>query len=218
MVKGIGWKCTKCKKVGAVETESFHYSRCRWQLDASSIWRSDGNRFLTPEKIQSLEPEALKGLWKKFAGENVYSYEEHVAVLEEREKKGLVPSGFMLLQPHCQNQDWIWEDITRMRTLNTKQSDKKKEMHICPLQFDVVERLIRRYSNEGELVFDPFGGLMTVPYCAVKMGRRGYGVELNPDYFNDGIAYLKEVEYKRKVPTLFDLMEVESELTELKTV
>lgn len=187
------------------------YSRCRWQLDASSIWRSNGNSFLSTEKIQSLEPAAIKGIWKKYAEGMVYDYEEHVRVLEAREAKGLVPSGFMLLQPHCQNKDWIWEDVARMRTLNTVQVSAKKEMHICPLQFDVVERLIRRFSNEGDLVFDPFGGLMTVPYCAVKLGRRGYGCELNPDYWQDGVYHLRALEMKMDVPTLFDLVEVEME-------
>lgn len=199
-------KCTKCGSDGAEKVESDYYSRSRWQLDASSIWRSGGNRFLTPEKIQSLEPDALKSLWRQFANSHVYDYEEHVTVLEEREKRGLVPTGFMLLQPHCGNEEWIWEDITRMLTLNTEQVDKKKEAHICPLQFDVVERLIRRYSNEGELVLDPFGGLMTVPYCALKMNRKGYGIELNPDYFDDGVFYLKAIEYKKSVQTLFDLL------------
>ena len=36
----------------------------------------------------------------------------------------------------------------------------------CPLQFDIVDRLIERYSNPGELVYDPFGGLFTVPLRA----------------------------------------------------
>lgn len=185
------------------------YSRCRWQLDASSIWRSGGNRFLTPEKIQSLEPKALKGLWRRHATSVVYDYEEHVKTLEAREAKGLVPSGFMLLQPHCNSTDWIWEDIARMRTLNTNQAGKDKEAHVCPLQFDVVERLIRRYSNEGDLVLDPFGGLMTVPYCAIRMNRRGYGIELNPDYFADGSAYCRAAEHQISVPKLFDLFELE---------
>ena len=79
-------------------------------------------------------------------------------------------------------------------------------MHVCPLQLDTVERVINRYSNEGELVFDPFGGIMTVPYMAVKMHRRGYGVELNADYFRDGVGYLKEAEDELDVPTLFDFI------------
>lgn len=61
-----------------------------------------------------------------------------------------------------------------------------------------------RYSNEGDLVYDPFGGLMTVPMTAVKMKRRGYGCELNPDYFRDGVGYLQAAEDEIDEPTLFD--------------
>jgi DNA modification methylase len=94
-----------------------------------------------------------------------------------------------------------------MKTLNTSQSQKKLQMHVCPLQIDIVERLIRRYSNEGELVYDPFAGLFTVPLQAIKMGRKGLGVELNTDYFRDGLGYLKVAEDEMNVPTLFDILE-----------
>lgn len=93
-----------------------------------------------------------------------------------------------------------------MRTLNTSQRLKKRELHICPLQLDVVERAINRWSNPGDLILDPFGGLMTVPYMAVKMDRRGVGIELNSDYFRDGLGYLQEAEAERDAPTLFDLV------------
>ena len=76
----------------------------------------------------------------------------------------------------------------------------------CPLQLDVVERAIERWSNPGDLILDPFGGLMTVPYTAVKMDRRGAGIELNSGYFRDGLGYLQEAEDARDVPTLFDLI------------
>lgn len=76
----------------------------------------------------------------------------------------------------------------------------------CPLQLDIVERLVNRYSNEGDTVLDPFGGLMTVPYVAVKNGRCGIGIELSNDYFRDGVGYLRDAELKRDEPTLFDLI------------
>ncbi|UXA19509.1 helicase-related protein [Mycobacterium sp. SMC-4] len=75
----------------------------------------------------------------------------------------------------------------------------------CPLQFDIVDRLINRFSNPGELVFDPFGGLMTVPVRALKLGRRGRAVELNPGYFLDGVKYLQAEEHRRDMPSLFDI-------------
>lgn len=60
-------------------------------------------------------------------------------------------------------------------------------------------------------MFDPFGGLMTVPMTAVKMKRRGYGIELNPDYFRDGVGYLQAAEDEVETPTLFDFMGVDHE-------
>ena len=51
---------------------------------------------------------------------------------------------------------------------------------------------------------------MTVPYRAIALGRRGYGCELNPEYFECGRRYCYEAEYKRSAPTLFDLSEFES--------
>lgn len=77
----------------------------------------------------------------------------------------------------------------------------------CPLQFDIVDRLITRYSNPGELVYDPFCGLGTVPYRAIKLGRRGQGSELNPQYFLDSVQYLKAMEAEVSMPSLFDLAE-----------
>jgi hypothetical protein len=77
---------------------------------------------------------------------------------------------------------------------------------VCPLPLDIVSRTIDLYSNPGDLVLDPFGGLMTVPYTAVKMGRLGYGVELNSDYWAWGVNYMREAEVEVTTPTLFDLM------------
>jgi DNA modification methylase len=76
----------------------------------------------------------------------------------------------------------------------------------CPLQIDIVERIINRYSNEGYIVYDPFGGLMTVPMTAVKMHRYGKGCELNADYFRDGVGYCQEAESEIETPTLFDFI------------
>ena len=110
----------------------------------------------------------------------------------------------MSLAPASWSPD-VWHDINRMLTLNTEQSRRAQAMHVCPLQFDIVDRLITRYSNPGDLVYDPFAGLMTVPLRAVKAGRRGRGVELNTGYFLDGVKYLEAQEREASMPTLFDL-------------
>ena len=131
-----------------------------------------------------------------------YSDEELAKKLDE---DGHLPATFMVLAPGSWT-DEVWDDINRMRTLNMDQKLRGRQMHVCPLQLDIVERLINRYSNPGEVVFDPFGGIMTVPYMAVKMGRDGWANELNPDYFRDGVGYLKEADATRDVPTLLDLL------------
>lgn len=113
---------------------------------------------------------------------------------------------FMVVAPGSWNQLEVWDDINRMRTLNTTQSRRRAQMHVCPLQLDIVERIINRYSNEGDTVYDPFGGLMTVPMTAVKMHRNGKGCELNQDYFRDGVGYLQAAENEVDEPTLFDFM------------
>ena len=94
-----------------------------------------------------------------------------------------------------------------MLTLNSEQSRKDLEQHTCPLQFDIVDRLINRYSNKNDLVLDPFGGLGTVAYRAMLLGRRGYVIELNPTSFYDGLWYLEKAENDISAPTLFDLDE-----------
>ncbi len=89
----------------------------------------------------------------------------------------------------------------------TIQSQRRKQLHVCPLQLDIVERVINRYSNPGDLVFDPFSGLGTVPMMAVRMGRRGYGCELNSGYFADAVSYLRAEEAEVEQPSLFDLLD-----------
>lgn len=183
------------------------YSLARWQIDAHADWKSSGDTLLTYEDMKGAGIDKIRQLFRKYQQEHVYSYEQHIAFAEELEGYGKLPKTFMAIDP-VSKKDWIWDDVTRMRTLNTRQSQKNRQNHICPLQLDIVERLIERYSNKGETVFDPFGGIQTVPYCAVRMGRRGLSTELNYDYWKDGLSYLQEAEQEVSAPTLFDLMAV----------
>ena len=181
------------------------YTRAQWQIDAHGFWRSSGDRLVTKAELQAAPVSKLQDLYRRYSRQNVYSYAEHVELAKQLDADGRLPATFMVCAPGSWT-DSVWDDINRMRTLNTSQRLKKRELHICPLQLDVVERAITRWSNPGDLILDPFGGLMTVPYMAVKMDRRGAGIELNSDYFRDGLGYLQEAEDARDVPTLFDLI------------
>ena len=182
------------------------YTRAQWQIDAHGYWRSSGNRLISKEELKEFPVDSLQQVYREYSRGSVYNYGDHVKLAEDLDKDGKLPATFMVVAPGSWNQLEVWDDINRMRTLNTTQSRRRAQMHVCPLQLDIVERIINRYSNEGDTVYDPFGGLMTVPMMAVKMHRNGKGCELNPDYFRDGVGYLQAAENEVDEPTLFDFM------------
>jgi hypothetical protein len=184
------------------------YTRARWQTDAHAKWRSSGDRLIGPEDLVGLPARDVYRRFRDSVRSSVYDYERHVAIAQALEDAKSLPPGFALLPPHAWHPE-IWSDVARMRTLNGEQAAKGREMHLCPLQFDIVDRLMRGYSNPGDTVYDPFGGLMTVPLRAVLLGRRGMGVELNPGYFEDGVRILRDADRERATPNLFDLIEAE---------
>lgn len=184
------------------------YSRGRWQFDAHGFWRSSGNRLLSPENLRGMKHAEIFRTFRAHSMQRVYDFEIDVRIADFLDTEGKLPPDFMLLPPQSHHPD-VWTDVARMRTLNGSQAAKGREMHLCPLQFDIVDRLITRFSNEGDLVYDPFSGLGTVPLRAVKLGRQGLGVELNPAYHADAVWYLREAERGAETPTLFDLDPVE---------
>lgn len=181
------------------------YSRAQWQIDAHAFWRSSGDRLATKEEIMNEPVDTLQKVYRQYSRGTVYDYHEHLEIAKKLDAEGHLPATFMVVAPGSWD-DEVWDDVNRMRTLNSEQVRNRRQMHVCPLQLDIVERLINRYSNPGETVYDPFGGIMTVPYMAVKMGREGMATELNPDYFRDGLGYLREADAERDVPTLFDFL------------
>lgn len=187
------------------------YSRGRWQLDANGVWRSSGNRPLLPEELDRLirlDAKFIYRGWKSFTLGRVYDHATHVAFTEALDEAGRLPPTFALAPVHSDHPA-IWTDVARMRTLNMLQSAKGRELHLCPLQFDIVERAIEQHSMPGETVFDPFGGIMTVPYCALRMGRQAVATELNGDYFADGVNYAEMAAGGVKAPDMFDLLAAE---------
>jgi DNA modification methylase len=186
------------------------YSRARWQFDAHGFARSSGERLLTPEEITRLPWNTVFKLFREYSSTHVYDVEHDVALGEAMERTKQLPPDFMLLQPVSWHPD-VWTDVTRMRTLNGAQAARARDKHLCPFQFDIVERAIRQFSMPSEIVFDPFAGLGTVPSFAVKLGRRGLGVELNPQYFADARAYCARAEREIAMPSLFNLMAAEAE-------
>lgn len=102
-----------------------------------------------------------------------------------------------------------WMNISRTNVLNAKiAKEDKDEKHMTPLQLDLIKELIHWYSNENEIIFDPFGGVFSVGYQAIKMNRKTIMCELKDSYFNTGCQNLKELEEEKECQyTIFDLIQ-----------
>lgn len=100
----------------------------------------------------------------------------------------------------------VWNDIDQTRTLQYRGGrDVNDEVHISPLQLDVIERCIDLWSLPGETVLTPFLGIGSEVFAAVEMGRKGIGIELKPSYFAQAV---KNVAKAGKVSGHADLFEV----------
>lgn len=109
------------------------------------------------------------------------------------------------------NEEWIewarpvWLDIQETNTLNARVArESADERHICPLQLDFIERVVRLWSNPGETVFSPFAGIGSEIYTAVRLGRRGLGIELKRSYWNTAVSNLRDLDAQMNLPSLFD--------------
>ncbi len=182
------------------------YSRAAWQIDAHGYARSSGDRLLSGDDLRSLPHEQMFKWWRARSTDRVYDYREHLGISEDLDALQRLPATFMLFPPHSPHPD-VWTDVARMRTLNGEQVQKGREVHLCPLQFDIVDRLIVQFSNPGDVVYDPFAGIGTVPLRAVKLGRQGLGTELSRSYWRDAVAYCRAEDEKRATPTLFDILD-----------
>ncbi len=191
-----------------VSKEKADYSLARWQVDAAALWKSDGARLYEPEELAEMLPPDIIDVWRNEQLAAGYDYERHVEIGHALERRKKLPKTFLLLAPKTTQHDGdlVWDDIAYIRTLNADQARRNIEQHICPLPLDIVERALRLYSMADDLVLDPFGGLHTVPYAAIKMGRRAYGIELHEPYWNNGVRYCQMAEIEALTPTLFDLV------------
>ena len=109
--------------------------------------------------------------------------------------------------------DWaggIWTGISESDTLQyTTARDQNDEKHICPLQLGTIERCIKLYSNPGETVLTPFGGIGSEAYQALKFGRKAHLIELKESYYKIAIENLKQIESEKEQTNLFSAVDFE---------
>lgn len=154
-------------------------------------------------------PEPIDGMFEQFCGTGLdisrEAYDRHAS---QSRAQGREPWPFQMWVSVLVWQRYaspVWMDIDQTRTLQYRSArDEKDEQHISPLQLDVIERCIELWSNPGDVVLTPFLGIGSEVYSAVKMGRRGLGIELKPSYFSQAKRNIAEL-YAARTDGLFGL-------------
>ena len=100
----------------------------------------------------------------------------------------------------------VWMDINFSNTLNAKAArEAEDERHVCPMALDLIERAIHLWSNPGDVIFDPYSGIGSTGYMAIKTGRKFVGSELKTAYFNQAVKNIGQARESHGL--LFDSME-----------
>lgn len=101
----------------------------------------------------------------------------------------------------------VWYDVRETDVLNAAvAADNADEKHMCPLQLPLIDRCVRMWSNPGEVVFSPFGGIGSEGYQSLLRHRRYIGIELKPSYWRQAVKHLKKAEHIAAQPRLEDLI------------
>ena len=109
----------------------------------------------------------------------------------------------------------VWMDIRQSDTLqHTSARAEQDEKHICPLQLEVIQRCIELWTNPHDIVFDPFMGIGSTPYVALRMGRRGIGCELKGSYYEQAVANLTNAAKEETMPHIVGQMDISDFLDE----
>ena len=191
----IGLKDFSGKLIETFEKNDFHY------VSRVTIWKDP--------VVQAVRTKALTLLHKQIKKDSTMSYVG-------------IPDYILLFRKHGENampvsnkdmpieiwQKWaspVWMDINQTNTLQFRSArSEKDEKHICPLQLEVIERLVKLYSNEGETVFSPFAGIGSEGWQSLLMGRKFIGIELKGEYFEQGKKNLAAAVEKKKQVGLFE--------------
>lgn len=138
--------------------------------------------------------DAIDGMLEKYCGELRIDKDAWAEDAAKMLADGVIPWDYptwisiMTWQKYASP---VWTDIRQTRTLQYRGGrDADDEVHISPLQLDVIERCMELWSNPGETIFTPFMGIGSEVYCAVQAGRKAIGFELKPSYYRQALVNL----------------------------
>lgn len=121
------------------------------------------------------------------------------------------PQGWVTTEEWIRDAHGVWTDIRETDVLEGWMGAREEgdEKHVCPLQLEVIRRLVKLYSNPGETVLDPFSGIGSTGFVALEQGRTYVGFELKESYHRQSIRNLERAceQFTEAAParTLFDV-------------
>lgn len=105
----------------------------------------------------------------------------------------------------------VWIDIRQSDTLQKKSARaEKEEKHICPSELEIIKRFIELWTNPDDIVLDPFAGIGSTNYVALRMGRTTIGIELKDTYYAQGVANCQNALTEPRIEDLQDEREAVS--------
>lgn len=193
---------------GVIGIKDFRGLLIRIFTDAGWIYHSEVCIWKNPVTAMQ-RTKALGLLWKQLKKDSAMSRQGIPDFIVTMRKPGDNPERVTHTDESFPCNVWqkyaspVWMDINQSNTLQRKSArEDKDEKHICPLQLEVIKRCIELWSNPNDIVLDPFAGIGSTPYVALRMGRRGLGVELKESYYNQAVKNCNEA---LNMPVLHDL-------------
>ena len=193
---------------GVIGIKDFRGLLIRIFTDAGWIYHSEVCIWKNPVTAMQ-RTKALGLLWKQLKKDSAMSRQGIPDFIVTMRKPGDNPEHVTHTDESFPCNVWqkyaspVWMDINQSDTLQRKSArEDKDEKHICPLQLEVIKRCIELWSNPNDIVLDPFAGIGSTPYVALRMGRRGLGVELKESYYEQAVKNCNEA---LNMPVLHDL-------------
>lgn len=193
---------------GVIGIKDFRGLLIRIFTDAGWIYSSEVCIWKNPVTAMQ-RTKALGLLWKQLKKDSAMSRQGIPDFIVTMRKPGDNPERVTHTDESFPCNVWqkyaspVWMDINQSDTLQRKSArEDKDEKHICPLQLEVIKRCIELWSNPNDIVLDPFAGIGSTPYVALRMGRRGLGVELKESYYEQAVKNCNEA---LKMSVLHDL-------------
>lgn len=193
---------------GVIGIKDFRGLLIRIFTDAGWIYHSEVCIWKNPVTAMQ-RTKALGLLWKQLKKDSAMSRQGIPDFIVTMRKPGDNPERVTHTDESFPCNVWqkyaspVWMDINQSDTLQRKSArEDKDEKHICSLQLEVIKRCIELWSNPNDIVLDPFAGIGSTPYVALRMGRRGLGVELKESYYNQAVKNCNEA---LNMPVLHDL-------------